>query len=170
MAALLVSFVAATALAHDTGFGHSRRTIFIAPSDSGFVLEYRIQLSADEAMIELTHMDRDRDGRVSADERDAFLTARGEALAADIEIEREDGDSVDLRRINFRLGPTLTQTFVYRLATDAVELTVTDRNFAHKPGLVRLIVGKGGRLERLDEADLSHASKIRVRVTRAPGS
>src|SRR5947208_2566256 len=68
MVALLL--LSSLALGHDGGFGHSRRTIFVTAGKGGLVLEYRIQHNRDDALVEVTLMDTDHDGNVSADEKD----------------------------------------------------------------------------------------------------
>src|SRR6187549_3808876 len=90
----LVLLAVATASAHDGGFGHSRRTLYVAASPEGWAIEYRIALNRDEALVEMTHMDRDGDGQVSAEERDRYLAGRAKEVAERLRASDADGAAV----------------------------------------------------------------------------
>src|SRR5207244_5119036 len=80
----------ATAQGHDTGFGHSRRTLVFSAKPEEFLLAYRISLSADEALLEMTRMDRDGDGRVSPEEKERYFADRAREIARGWEVTTAD--------------------------------------------------------------------------------
>jgi hypothetical protein len=159
--------LATAAAAHDGGFGHSRRTLYVAAAADGWVVEYRIALNRDEALVEMTRMDADGDGRVSADERDRYLAARGRQVAGRLQVRDGDGAAVALTYVRCELGPTLTQSYHFAAATAAREVVLDDRNFPHKPGLVQVRTGPGVTAELARPADLTHAERVSVRLKKA---
>jgi hypothetical protein len=155
---------ATSAAAHDGGFGHSRRTLYVAAAPDGWAVEYRIALNRDEALVEMTRMDADGDGQVSAEERDRYLVARGRQVAERLQARDADGAAVALTLIRCELGPTLTQSYHFAAATAAREVVLDDRNFPHKPGLVQVRTGAGVAAELAKPTDLTHAERVSVRL------
>jgi hypothetical protein len=168
LAAILLLLCVSPAFPHDGGFGHSRRALFIAPAPDGFVLEYRIQQNREDALVELTLMDRDRDGKVSPEERDAYFQERARQLAAGLELQAPDGEAVAIRLVRYDLQQALTQTFTFALKTPARTLLLHDRNFPHKPGVVQIRQGAGVTVELARPVDLTHAERMFLRVQRSP--
>jgi hypothetical protein len=164
IAALVLLAAALPAAAHDGGFGHSRRTLYVAAAPDGWSVEYRIVLSPDEALVEMTHMDADHDGQVSAAERDRYLAARARQVAERLQVRDAAGAPVALKRVRCELGPALTQVYHFSAVTAAREVVFDDRNFPHKPGLVQVRTGPGVHAEVDKTADLNHAERVRVRV------
>jgi hypothetical protein len=161
---LVLLAVATSAAAHDGGFGHSRRTLYIAWTPAGWSIEYRIALNRDEALIEMTRMDQDGDGQVSPEERDRYLAARSRQVAERLQVRDGNGAAIALKPIRCELGPTLTQTYRFTATTTARALLLEDGNFPHKPGLVQVRTGPGVVAELARPADLTHAERISVRV------
>ena len=165
--ALLGLLLAPLASAHDTGFGHSRWTMFVAATEGGFALEYRVRLAPDEALVEMTLMDRDRDGRVSATEREEYLAGRARQLAAGLPCRDGGGKKVSWRYTGCKLGHSLVRIFRFTLDNAAKSIILEDHNFPHKPGLVRIRHAPGVEIELLDNSDLYHADRVKVKITRA---
>lgn len=167
--AVLVWFVVASvALGHDGGFGHSRRTIYLTTDPNGLVLEYRLQQNRDDALVEMTRMDADGDGQVSAAEKDRFLKERARQLADHLQVKTAAGEAIELKLESVRLDQGLTQTYRFTLATIAAEVLLEDRNFGHKPGLVLVRNGDGLTVTLAKPTDLTHADRVSLRVRRTP--
>jgi hypothetical protein len=165
-AAVLLMLVTAQARGHDTGFGHSRRTLLFSAKPQEFLLEYRIVLSADEALVEMTRMDRDGDGRVSREEKDRYFADRAREIAGGWEVRTADGERLQPGFLQVDLGHSLTQTYRFTISTVERTILFADANFLHKPGQVTILSGPGLKAEPLAPTDLSHAERISVRVTR----
>jgi hypothetical protein len=163
---LLVLACAALALAHDGGFGHSRRAIFVAEEGQGLVLEYRIIQNREDALVELTRIDANRDGRIDAEEKERYFSARGQQLAAGLEVRTTGGEPVPLRLERWSLDHSLVQVYRYTVKTPARELLLEDRNFPHKPGLVQIHSGKGLTVQLSRPVDLNHAERVPLKIVR----
>ena len=169
--ALTVGLVfAPTTFAHDTGFAHSDRTLYVRAIDGGFLLIYRIQLEADEALAELARMDADEDGRVSDAEREAHFASRSRAIAAHLKcVPDSEGEAAPIAPApaGYALDHPLTQLYAFVIETDAVALTLTDTNFTHKAGRLRITHGEDVTITVLDEdTQLLHAETVRLRMAR----
>lgn len=162
---LLVLLVGSHTLAHDTGFGHSRRTIFFSAAEGELNLEYRITQNADEALIEMTHLDADGDGRITAAERDRHFAEIGGKLAKRLQYRTVEGKPLQASFVRCNLGNSLTQSFHFTITTNAPEIILDDGNFPHKPGQVR-IVGHGISIEPVTPVDLSHADWLSLKIVR----
>ena len=147
--------IAQTAPAHDGGFGHSQRTIAATADPRGWTIEYRLTLSADEALIE----------RAQHPEAD-FFARRGEQLAKTLRVAIPE--KATLAFVGHALGPTLTQTYRYRVETPAERLVLQDDCFPHKPGVVRCVGGEGVTVTLAEGIDWSHAERVTVEFTRSP--
>ncbi len=165
-ALLVIPLLLTVASAHDGGFGHSRRTLFVDATPDGFVLEYRIVQNRDEALVEMTLMDLDRDGKVSAVEKKKYFSARGRQIARLLDVRTKKGDPVALQFTGFELHQALVQSYRFKLETSASEIVLEDRVFPHKPGLVQLRHSKGVMLEQARPANLAHAERVSLRITR----
>src|SRR5262245_38340773 len=115
----VLALLCASSTAHDGGFGHSRRSIFVDAGAGELTIEYRVFQNRDEALIELTRMDRDGDGQVSATERDVYFTARGRRLAEGLQVRTADGAALPVRFVRQELHQTLVQCYHLVVATDA---------------------------------------------------
>jgi hypothetical protein len=167
LAAVLLLLIAVTgAVAHDGGFGHSRRTIYLTTDGDNLVLEYRIQLNRDDALVEMTLMDADGDGTVSAEEKDRYLKERAKQLAEKLQVKTAAGDAVALKLVSVKLDQGLTQTYRFMLATIAAEVLLEDRNFGHKPGLVQVTNAEGLTVTLPKGMDLTHADRVSLRIRR----
>lgn len=166
---LLLLVVAWRSPAHDGGFGHSRRTLFLTATPQGFVLEYRLQHNRDDAVVEMVRMDADRDGRITEEEKQHFLKERAGQLAAHLLAKTPAGTAVALTFDQGRFDQALTQTYRWQLTTTAVELLLDDRNFGHKPGLVLVRHGESVTVTLAQATDLTHAERVSLRVRRSPG-
>jgi hypothetical protein len=155
---------AATAAAHDGGFGHSRRTLYVSAAPTGWLVEYRIAVERDEALVEMTRMDTDGDGQVSAKEADRYFAVRGRQIADRLQVRDGAGRPVTLVIVDYELGPALTQVYRFTAETTAFEVVLDDRNFPHKPGLVQIRTGPGVTAALAKPADLTHAERVSVRV------
>lgn len=147
--------IAQTASAHDGGFGHSQRTIAATADQRGWTIEYRLTLSADEAVIE----------RAQHPEAD-FFARRGEQLAKALRVTIPE--QATLTFVGHTLGPTLTQTYRYRVETPAERIVLQDDCFPHKPGVVRCVGGEGVTVTLADGIDWSHAERATVEFARSP--
>lgn len=169
LAGMLLPFVAVSAAeAHDTGFGHSRRAILVGRDAEGWILEYRTVLAPEEALLEMTQMDRDGDGRISPQERDVYFDGRGAEIGRGLRIRTPDGapQAVELR--GWALQHNFAQVYRFALSSRAEELLLEDHNFPHKPGMVRVRPGKGVKIELARPVDLFHAERITLRIVREP--
>lgn len=153
-------------LGHDTGFGHSRRTLVFLVKPEEFVLDYRIALSADEALVEMTRMDRDGDGRVSAEEKARYFAERAQEIARGWEVTTAEGKLLRPVFVKVDLGHSLTQNYRFTVSTLDGTIHFVDTNFSHKPGQVAFLSGPGVQAAPETPADLSHAERISVVVTR----
>ena len=165
-ALLALALIFTAASAHDGGFGHSRRTIFADATADGFVLEYRIIQNRDEALTELTLIDSNKDGQISAEEKTHYFTARGQQLAKLLDVRTAKGEPVALKFLGYELHQALVQSYRFELPTVAREIQFEDRVFPHKPGLVQVRHGAGVKLEQARPANLAHAERVSLRITR----
>jgi hypothetical protein len=163
---LLALACAASASAHDGGFGHSRRAIFVAGEGEGVVLEYRILQNREDALVELTRIDANHDGRIDAEEKERYFSARGRQLAAGLEVRTAEGQAVPLRLERWGLEHSLVQVYRYTLKTPARELLLEDRNFPHKPGVVLIHAGAGVTVQLARPVDLNHAERVPLKIVR----
>ncbi len=152
--------------AHDTGFGHSRRTLRVSSTATELTLEYRMALSADEALIEATQIDADGDGRITSAEQDAHFMGVAGRLMAGFDLRTADGRALQPTLVRYGLQNSLTQTFCFRIETDSDVIFLEDRNFAHKPGQVRILTGQGVNVATNAEPDLSHVDRLSFKVMR----
>jgi len=162
----LLLLAVAQAQGHDTGFGHSRRTLLFLAKPEEFLLEYRIVLNADEALVEMTRMDRDGDGRVSAEEKDRYFAERARELARGWDVTTAEGERLHPVFARVELGHSLTQTYRFSVQTGDRAIFFVDTNFSHKPGQVAILAGPGVQAEPQTPATLAHAERISVVVTR----
>jgi hypothetical protein len=157
-------------VAHDGGFGHSRRAIFVAAEPGQLIIEYRIAMNRDEALIELARIDRDHDGKVSTEESNDYFTARAKALAEQLHLRTADDERIPLRLVSYELKHPLCQVYRFSAATSATELLLDDQNFPHKPGQIRIVAGAGVKVELAKPADLNHAERVNLKISRTPES
>ena len=143
-----------TAFSHDGGFGHSQRTIAASADPRGWTIEYRLTLSADEALVE----------RAQHPEVD-FFVRRGEQLATTLRVTIPE--NATLTFVGHALGPSLTQTYRYRIEVPAERLVLQDDCFPHKPGVVRCVGGEGVSVKLADGIDWSHAERATVEFARS---
>jgi len=162
---VLPALLAGAGHAHDGGFGHSRRTLFFALRDGKLVLEYRLLLNRDEALVETTLIDQDRDGRVSPEEKDRYFQDRGRRLATGLHCRTPAGEPLPLTFVRYDLGQALAQTYTFTLPAGP-ELLLDDRNFPHKPGVVQVRNGDGLGVELARPVDLTHAECVQLRIRR----
>lgn len=157
---------AVPALAHDTGFGHSRRTLYFAPDQDGLLLEYRVRLEADEALIEMSLMDTDGDASVSPAEQDSWFTAKGAQLAVGLRVMMADDETVavPVQSRGWRLAEGFCQIFLFHLQSNSRAVIVEDSLFAHKHGWARVRQAPGVRVMLADGLNLNHAERLRLRV------
>jgi hypothetical protein len=166
VALALTLLAVAPARAHDTGFGHSRRTLLFSAKPEEFLLEYRIVLSADEALVEMTRMDRNGDGRVSDEEKNLYFAARARELVRGWELTTADGERLQPTFVRIELGHSLTQSYRFTVSTLDRTMFFVDTNFSHKPGQVSILSGPGLKAEPQKAVNLAHAEWISVMVTR----
>jgi hypothetical protein len=152
--------------AHDGGFGHSRRTIFFDSTKDHFILEYRLTRSSDEALLEMTKIDANGDGGISSVEQESYFGALGIELADQFDAKTEAGTRLRPRLLDFHLQPNLVQTFRYSIESTATEIRFVDRNFPHKPGVVKIITGSGAKAELAAPTDLNHAEQVSLKIVR----
>lgn len=152
--------------AHDGGFGHSRRTIFVSAEARQLIIEYRITPNPDEALIEMTQIDRDRDGGISQEEKDRYFQARAKQLAEKLQARTGDNATIPLTFVSYELKHPLVQVFRFTAATEAGEVLLDDQNFPHKPGLIRIHAGVGVTVEQVKPVDLNHAERLSLKISR----
>jgi hypothetical protein len=111
-------------------------------------------------------MDTNRDGEVSAEEKEKYFTTRGRALGELLQVKTTDGEAVLLRFAGYSLDHALTQTYRFTLATKAREVILEDRVFPHKPGMVQVRHGTGLKVEQARPANLAHAERVSLRIRR----
>jgi hypothetical protein len=139
---LLVLAAASPARAHDTGFGHSRRTILFSARPEA------------------------RDGRVSADEKDRYFAERARELARGWELSTAEGGRLEPVLARVELGHSLTQSYRFTVSTRERTMVFVDTNFSHKPGQVSILSGPGLKAVPQAAMNLAHAERISVVVTR----
>jgi hypothetical protein len=166
VAGAVAMFAHGNADAHDGGFGHSRRTIFFDAAADEFVLEYRVTRNSDEALLEMTLIDADGDGKISLAEQQKYFQTLGTELAEQFEVQTVAGMSVRPRLVELHLQPNLVQSFRYAIATTAAEIRFVDRNFPHKPGVAKIVTGRGAKAELAEATDLNHAERVTLKVVR----
>jgi hypothetical protein len=162
----LLLLAAAESWGHDSGFGHCRRTLLFSAKPDEVLLEYRIVLSPEEALVEMTQMDRDGDGRVSAEEKNRYFALRARELARGWTLSTAEGERLEPVFARVELGHSLTQS--YRFSVSTLERTIffVDTNFSHKPGQVSILSGPGLQAEPQKGANLAHAERISLVITR----
>jgi hypothetical protein len=152
--------------AHDTGLGHSRRTLLWEARPDRFILEYRIRLPKDEVILEMVKIDTDGNGEISDREKESFFKQKGERLATKFTITDEKPVAALFK--DFLLGHSFTQTYRFEIVTGNGLLTFEDRNFRDKPGSVRILKSKSTRVSLAQPGDLQHAEVIHLKIERAP--
>jgi hypothetical protein len=162
----LLLLAAARAQGHDTGFGHSRRTLMFSAKPEEVLLDYRIALGADEALVEMTRMDRDGDGRVTAEEKDRYFAERAREIARGWELTTPEGERLRPVFARVLLGHSLTQSYRFTVSTQDRTILFVDSNFSHKPGQITVLSGPGLKAEPQANTNLSHAERISDLVTR----
>lgn len=163
---LLLLFFLSSAYAHDGGFGHSRRTIHVAATQSGFTLEYRVVLNRDEALAEMALMDIDHNGVIKKDEKDRYFESRGRKLAELLQVKVGKGMALPMKYIGYSLDQTLAQTYTFTVQTEAEEILLEDLAFPHKPGLVQVRHGEGLKVEQTRPINLAHAERVSLSIKR----
>jgi hypothetical protein len=156
----------AEARGHDTGFGHCRRTLLFSAKPEEVLLEYRIVLSPEEALVEMTRMDRDGDGRVSAEEKSRYFAERARELARGWTLSTAEGERLEPVFTRVELGHSLTQSYRFTVSTLERTIFFVDNNFSHKPGQVSILSGPGLKAEPQKGMNLAHAERISIVVTR----
>ena len=145
---LLLITAVNSARGHDGGFGHSTRTVLVTASRTGFVIDYRVRLAAEEALVEMTRMDANSDGKVTEQERDSYLGKKAAVLREGLRVKvgivpataavSDKAATLDCQLERIDVGHSLTQTFRFVVATSSSSITIEDRNFLHQPGQVRV--------------------------------
>jgi hypothetical protein len=156
----------AEARGHDTGFGHRRRTLLFSAKPEELLLEYRIVLNADEALLEMTRMDRDGDGRVSAEEKDRYFAERARELVRGWTLTTAEGERLQPVFSRVELGHSFTQSYRFTVSTHERAIYFVDTNFSHQPGQVSILSGPGLKAEPQAGANLAHAERVSIVVTR----
>ena len=153
--------------AHDGGFGHSRRTIFFDATADSFVLEYRVTRNSDEALLEMTP-DRCRRRRTDLSHRttDVFSVVGNRTGLNNLTIRTADGHESSRGSLGINCSPIWCSPFCYSIATTAAEIRFVDRNFPHKPGVVKVLAGSGVKAELAEPMDLNHAERVSLKVVR----
>jgi hypothetical protein len=159
-------FLSSATAAHDGGFGHSRRAIFIAAEPKLLIIEYRITMNRDEALLELAQIDRNHDGKIAAEEKNDYFTTRGRALADKLHLRTADNKRVPLRFLSYDLKHPLCQVYRFTAETDATETLLDDQNFPYKPGQIRIVASDGVKVELETPADLNHAERVNLKIHR----
>ena len=164
---LVLLLAVAPARAHDTGFGHSRRTLFVAPVADGYAVTVRLSLDAAEALLLMTRMDRDHDGAVSPAEREAYGATTGAAFAARLLATDTADRPLPVRFVAFAPGETLALIYQFRIDTAERQVFLTDSLFPHRHGWVSVRSAPGVEV-KLGATTASHAGAVRVQLLR-PG-
>ena len=161
-----VLLLCGSAAAHDTGFGHSRRALYVTTAPDGFALEYRVKQNPEEALVQMTLIDANGDGEISGEEKDRYFTKEASTIAERLKCTSAKGASVHVEPVNYQLDQALTQLFRFRIATDETVLLLTDEVFPQKPGVVRVVTGAGVKAEIDGKVDLTHAERVTIRLSR----
>jgi hypothetical protein len=154
------------ALAHDGGFGHSRRAIFVSAGPGEFILEYRITLSPDEALLQMAQIDRDGDAKISTAEKNQYFLDAAQKLAERLDCKSMNGNPIRPLPAGFELGQALTQRFRFRLSTDNPDWLLTDNAFGHKPGVVRVVTGDSVKAQVAEKTDMTHVERVTIQFSR----
>ncbi|MDA1141116.1 MAG: hypothetical protein O3B01_21320 [Planctomycetota bacterium] len=154
------------AFAHDTGLGHSRRTLLWEAGPDRFVLEYRIHLPEDEVILEMVKIDADGNGEISDLEKESFFKQKGKTLATMFTVT--DLKPVSALFSTFSLGHSFTQTYRFEFVSDSHVLTFEDGNFRDKPGSARVLKSKTTKVTFAQPEDLLHAEVLNLRIERVP--
>lgn len=186
MGFMLITATTGTLYAHDGGFGHSRRVIMVsavedqATPGTTFYIDYRLRLSDEPALVELTQMDTNGDGAVSDDERDTFFTAKAEGLAkkmsANIKASESNNEkssnSLVVTPVTFRVQHSLVQMYRFKVqvGSDVNAINWQDANYTHKPGSVRLYSGEGVDVQPDESVNMHHADRLALTIRRVAES
>lgn len=152
--------------AHDGGFGHSRRTIAFFADDTGWTIEYRLRLNADEALLQLAEYANDDDPDVIAANIKTLPLTEAQRVVKGLKVRDTTGRTLPLQVLKAELGPSFTQTFIFRCASRAGELDFDDANFPHKPGVVQIVAGAGVEASHRTAIDIHHAEQVPLRIRR----
>ena len=163
---LALMSLATQAAAHDGGFGHSRRTLYVTTNPAGYILEYRITQTADVALVEMTLIDADGDGQISDAEKNRYFTNAARDLAEKLRCTTIRNQRVQIEPVGFELHQALGQVFRFRIPTKETELLLADQAFPHKPGVVRVITGPRVKAEIHGKVDLNHAERVVLQLSR----
>jgi len=77
-----------------------------------------------------------------------------------------EGDRLRPVFSRIELGHSLTQCYRFSVSTVDPTIFFVDTNFSHKPGQVAILSGPGLKAEPQTPADLTHAERISIVVTR----
>jgi hypothetical protein len=138
----------------------------VTTSAGELTLEYRFTPSAEEALIEATQIDTDSDGKITPAEQDAHFAEVARRLGAGLQLRAGTDENLAAQFVRYSLGNSLAQTFRFRIATDSDSILLEDRNFAHKPGQVRILTGQGIQAAEAADADLSHIDRLSIKIQR----
>jgi len=154
-------------LAHDGGFGHSRRTIWVSSNADSLILEYRITQNADEALLEVIQMDRDGNGQISAEERERHFAGMAKYLGQRLQFQTPAGSALPATFVRYELQNSLTQIYRFSVPTREPIIILEDGMYPHKPGAVRVVTAAGLKAELAQATNLTHVDWLSVKITRS---
>ena len=122
--------------------------------------------------MELAQSDADGDGRATAEEQTAHFGASGQRLAENLRITDDAGRPLEVQYLSYELTNPTSQLFRFRAnvpangqaAAAGRSYRLEDRNFAHKPGVLKILTGPRLKAELPKGADLSHCDQIRLQI------
>ena len=104
---------AAPLFAHESPIDHIDRTVQIYVQDAKVHLTYRFRCEERQVMLQLLQMDKNGDGKISDEERDAWFKNIADTLTKQLKVEI-DGKTYPLTQLgNVRLDPDMSQTYEF---------------------------------------------------------
>jgi hypothetical protein len=109
-------FIAGITFAHESPVDHVERELRLSVRGGALHLRYRVQQSERSVLMQLHQMDGNGDGLISDTERDSFLTAQAQKLAALFKLEIEGQLLKFVPSSAVRCDARLGQTFTFTAA------------------------------------------------------
>ncbi len=151
--------------AHGSGLYHSSRTMFVQINNQTISVDYRINMPVDQAWLEMIKMDSNNDGRISDKEKENFLTLKAENILENLHLSNTQV-TIKLKTKNTSLDSSISQTFTFE-ANAKGPFTLEDKNFLDQPGSFRLQSDDLTTAEPVNQNNMNHVEKIKIKIEKA---
>ncbi len=134
---LCLLMLVCAAAAHESPIDHVDRRLAFTVSGDTLELRYRFRQTQRAALLQLRVMDADRDGRISAAEREGFFKQASERLANRLKLKAADGEQPFRATGAVVLRPDFSQEFRFTVPLNGAAAVTFHDEFSHQhPGNV----------------------------------